>query len=88
MERETIKSVLVSIIEETRGDKVEQLDDRTNLREGLGFDSVDLVCMALEVQNQLGVNLSVAEMEPIKCVGDLLDLLQVRLVKPIISQAA
>jgi acyl carrier protein len=82
MEREAIKDVLLSIFEETRGDKVGNLDDQTNLREGMGFDSVDLVCMVLEVQNRLGINLTVGEMEPIRTVGDLLDLLQLRLNKP------
>jgi acyl carrier protein len=87
MEREAIKCVLLSIFEETRGEKVERIDDQTNLREGLGFDSVDLVCMVLEVQNRLNVNLTVAEMEPITRVGDLLDLLERRLIKPL-GQAA
>jgi acyl carrier protein len=87
MERSAIKSILLTIFEETRGEKVEQLDEDANLREGLGFDSVDFVCMVLEVQNRLGINLTIAEMEPIVRVADLLNLLETRLNTPLIRAA-
>jgi acyl carrier protein len=87
MERAAIKIVLHSIFEETRGDKVAELDEQTNLREGLGFDSVDFVCMVLEVQNRLGVNLTISEMEPVVRVADLLDVLESRMSSPLFRAA-
>ncbi len=83
MERAEIKTILLAILEETRGEPIARLDEQTNLREGLGFDSVDFVCMVLEVQNRLGVNLTIPEMEPIVQVADLLTLLENRLNTPL-----
>jgi acyl carrier protein len=88
MERAQIMQVLREVLEDTRGEPYEQLDEQSNLREGLGLDSVDLVCMVMEVQNRLRVNLSVAELEPIVCVKDLLDLLAARTAAPSTKQAA
>ncbi len=87
MERAQITTSLLAILEDTRGEPVEHLEEQTNLREDLGFDSVDFVCMVLEVQNRLGVNLTIAEMEPVVRVGDLLDLLEARLTAPIAQVA-
>jgi acyl carrier protein len=75
MERAQIMQVLREVLEDTRGEPYELLDEQSNLREGLGLDSVDLVCMVMEVQNRLRVNLSVAELEPVVCVKDLVELL-------------
>jgi acyl carrier protein len=88
MERAQIMQVLREVLEDTRGEPYEQLDEHSNLREGLGLDSVDLVCMVMEVQNRLRVNLSVAELEPIVCVKDLLDLLVARTAAPSTKHAA
>ena len=79
MDRATLRQTLVSILEENTGEKLEKFDESLNLRTELGLDSIDLVTMLIEVQQQLGVNITVADVEPITKVGELLDLLQTRL---------
>jgi acyl carrier protein len=79
MDRQSIRQALLRILEETRGEPCGEVDESTNLREGLGLDSVDLVCMVMEIQHQLKVNLSITELEPLICLGDLLNLLEAKL---------
>lgn len=79
MDRTTLQQKLVHMLEENRGEKLEKFDESLNLRTELGLDSIDLVTLLIEVQQQLGVNLTVADVQPINLVSELLDLLQARL---------
>jgi acyl carrier protein len=79
MERTRLRQILLEIFEDTRGDKFGHLDEQAYLREGLGLDSVDLVCMVMSVEDRIGVYLTEPEIAPLIRVADLLDLLEARL---------
>ncbi len=79
MDRKALRQLLREMVESNTGEPVERMEDDTDLRAGLGLDSVDVVTLAIEIQDRLKVNLAVSDFENIPCVGDLLDLLLTRL---------
>jgi acyl carrier protein len=79
MDRTALRQILKEMVEANTGEPVERFDDDTDLREGLGLDSVDVVSLAMEIQDQFRLSIAVAEFERLRCVGDLIDLLGARL---------
>ena len=79
IERAALRQTLKNMLEEERGESYPSLDESVTLREQLGLDSVDLVSLVLRIQDQFGVILPSEELEAVQRVGDLLDLLQVKL---------
>ena len=81
MDRNAIRLALVQQLEEDKGERVENMDDTVLLREGLGLDSIDVVTLVINIQSRFGIELKSEELEKIVTVGDLLDLLQVKLTQ-------
>jgi acyl carrier protein len=79
MDRTALRQVLKELVESNTGEPVERFEDDTDLRDGLGLDSVDVVSLAMEIQDQFRLSIAVADFEHLHCVGDLLDLLQTRM---------
>jgi acyl carrier protein len=80
MDRDTIRRTLIDLLEADTGEKHPDLDDRDNLREGLGLDSVDVVSIVSQIERQFRIRLTHEELEKLVTVGDVLDLLQAKLV--------
>ena len=59
MDRTTLRETFFRIIEETTGEQKPGLDEATELRIGLGLDSVDMVHLAIQSQTEIGVELTV-----------------------------
>jgi acyl carrier protein len=78
-DRESIKRTLVELLEADTGEKYENLDDSTNLREGLGLDSVDVVSVVSQIERQYRIRLTHQELETLSTVGDVLNLLEAKL---------
>ncbi|MCS6849639.1 MAG: acyl carrier protein [Gemmataceae bacterium] len=85
MERNALREALRKLVEEDRGEPVEQFDESLNLREQVGLDSVDVVSLVMAIQDRFGVVLTVADLEKVVTVADLLDVMQTKLAA---SQAA
>jgi acyl carrier protein len=81
MDRNAIRRALAQQLEEDKGERVENMDDAVVLREGLGLDSIDVVTLVINIQSRFGIELKSEELEKIVTVGDLLDLLQVKLAQ-------
>jgi acyl carrier protein len=81
MDRNAIRRALTQQLEEDKGERVENMDDTVVLREGLGLDSIDVVTLVINIQSRFGIELKSEELEKIVTVGDLLDLLQVKLAQ-------
>ncbi len=79
MDRETLLATLVSLLEEEMGEAVHHLKETTDLREGLGLDSVDVVGLVMRVEHQFRIRLAMEELMEVKRVGQLLDLVQAKL---------
>ncbi len=78
-DRETIRRTLVELLEADTGEKYPNLEDGTNLREGLGLDSVDVVSVVSQVERQFRIRLTHQELETLVSVGDVLNLLEAKL---------
>ncbi len=87
-DRESIRYTLIELLEADTGEKYANLDDRTNLREGLGLDSVDVVSVVSQIERQYRIRLTHQELETLVNVGDVLNLLQVKLAAITESSAA
>jgi acyl carrier protein len=77
--RETLRTTLLNLLEEEMGESVQLPDDDQDLRESLGLDSVDVVGLVMRIERQYKVRLATEELAAVKCVGDLLDLMEVKL---------
>ena len=64
------------------------MDEKTNLREGLGLDSVDVVSIVSQVERRFRIRLTHEELQTLVTVGDVLNLLEAKLKAGPESQAA
>jgi acyl carrier protein len=79
-DRESIRKTLVELLEADTGEKYPNLDESTNLREGLGLDSVDVVSVVSQIERQYRIRLTHQELETLATVADVLNLLESKLV--------
>jgi acyl carrier protein len=77
--RETLRTTLVTLLEEEMGEKYPLPQDDQDLRESLGLDSVDVVGLVMRIEREYHVRLSPDELANVKVVGDLLDLMEAKL---------
>jgi acyl carrier protein len=82
MDRVTLRQALLEQVQQETGQTYGDLPDELGLREGLGLDSIDVVTLVIGIQTRFGIELKAEELEKIATVGDLLDLLQVKLRAP------
>ena len=77
-DRDTIRQTLIELLEADTGEKYPDLDDKTNLREGLGLDSVDVVSIVSQIERRFRIRLTQQELEKLVSVADVLDLLETK----------
>jgi acyl carrier protein len=87
-DRESVRKLLIEILEADTGNSYAELTETDNLREGLGLDSVDIVSVVSQVERQFKIRLTHEELEKLVTVGDVLDLLTVKLSQPPLPAAA
>jgi acyl carrier protein len=87
-DRTMIRNTLIELLEADTGEKYPDLDDTTNLREGLGLDSVDVVSIVSQVERRFHIRLTHQELEKLVTVTDVLDLLEAKLSAPPAAQTA
>jgi acyl carrier protein len=78
-DRESLRAKLVALLEEEMGESYALPQDDQDLRETLGLDSVDLVGLVMRIEREFHVRLTPEELGLVKRVGDLLDLMEVKL---------
>ena len=81
-DRQSIRQTLIELIEADTGEKVADLGDSMNLKEELGLDSVDVVSIVSQIERRFRIRLTQQELEKLATVGDVLDLLQTKIVDP------
>ena len=79
---EVIRQTLVELLEADTGENYPNLDEKTNLREGLGLDSVDVVSIVSQIERRFHIRLTHEELQTLATVGDVLNLLQSKLAAP------
>jgi len=82
MDRENLRATLRDMLEEEMGENYEAFDDTTDLREGLGLDSVDVVGLVMRVERHFRIRLAMEELMDTRQLGQLLDLIQGKLAAP------
>ncbi len=88
-DRDSIRLSLLAYLEEDRGESIPSFDDATNIREGLGLDSVDVVGLVMQVERQFRIRLATEELTGIVTLGDMLDLLQAKIAtEPVAARDA
>jgi len=86
--RTEIRQILVELLESDTGEQYADLDDSKSLREELGLDSVDVVSVVSQIERRFRIRLTHQELEKLAKVGDVLDLLEVKLAAPPATAAA
>jgi acyl carrier protein len=79
MDRSVLARTLRDMLEQETGERFEHLDEQVDLRQERKLDSVDLVSLLLQIETRLNVKVESVEVEKVERVGDLLDLLEVKL---------
>ena len=79
MDREGIRRTVIELLEADLGEHYETLEDGQKLREELGLDSVDVVSVVSQIERRFRIRLSQQELEKLATVGDVLDLLELKI---------
>jgi acyl carrier protein len=80
MSRDDLRGTLSTLLEEEMGEPYELADDR-EIREGLGLDSVDVVGLVMRVEREFRIRLSMEDLQGVRTVGELIDVLQAKLAE-------
>jgi acyl carrier protein len=78
-DRAFIRRTLIELLEADTGEKYPDLEDNTNLRDGLGLDSMDVVSVVSQIERQFRIRLTHQELETMVTVGDVLNLLEAKI---------
>jgi acyl carrier protein len=87
-DRTAIRLTLVELMEADTGNTYVDLDDAKNLRTDLGLDSVDVVSIVSQVERRFRIRMSQQDLEKLVTVGDVLDLLQLKIQEAETAQKA
>jgi acyl carrier protein len=87
-DRQVIRQTLIELLEADTGEKYPDLDENTNLREGLGLDSVDVVSIVSQIERRFRLRLTQQELEGLVTVSDVLGLLETKFAAGPESSAA
>ncbi len=80
--RERLRTTLSNLLVEEMGESYPELTDDQDLRESLNLDSVDVVGLVMRIEREFRIRLATEELASVKCVGDLLDLMETKLAAP------
>ena len=76
MDRNVIKSQLMNVFENTGWINVEKAEnEESKLDDDLGFDSLDKIEVCMNIEKDFGIAIHDDEMDRIKTVGDVVNLL-------------
>lgn len=73
VDRQAIRKTLTQLVESETDMPSPPIDDRARLCEGLGIDSVDLVRVAMRIEQHFRIRLSQQELASANTVGDLVE---------------
>lgn len=79
IDRDSIRKTVIELLESDLGQTFETLQDNQKLREELGLDSVDVVSVVSQIERRFRIRLSTDELMSLSTVGDVLNLLEVKI---------
>jgi acyl carrier protein len=80
MDREQLRATLLNLLQEEMAEDYPSLTDDVELKDGLNLDSVDVVGLVMRIERELRIRLSMNDLQEVRTVGDLLDLLLATMV--------
>jgi acyl carrier protein len=86
MSRDELRTKLAVLLEEEMGEAYDNLEDERDLRDGLGLDSVDVVGLVMRIEREYHIRLTMEELQEIKVVGEMLDLLEAKLANQPVAE--
>jgi acyl carrier protein len=87
-DREMIRRTLIELLEADKGEKYPELADSMNLRDDLALDSLDVVSIVSQVERRFRIRLTHEELQALTTVGDVLNLLETKVVASASKSAA
>ena len=81
MNKEELKAKLkemIAVVDEELA-KTANVSDNMEIREGLGLDSLQIVELLFEIEEQLDVKIEDEEAQKLRTVGSLLDIIEAKL---------
>ncbi len=89
MERKELSAIVLELLEKETGETYPAVEESTTLREGLNLDSLDMAGLVLHIESHFGIQVETELLDGVKSVGDLLDVLQMKIsAKPAVRRAA
>lgn len=88
MERSQLSAVVLDLLEKETGETYPGVEESTTLREGLNLDSLDMAGLVLHIESHFGIQIETDLLDGIQSVGDLLDVLESKLVAKAVRKAA
>jgi acyl carrier protein len=88
MERSQLSAVVLDLLEKETGETYPGVEESTMLREGLNLDSLDMAGLVLHIESHFGIQIETELLDGIQSVGDLLDVLESKLVAKSVRKAA
>ena len=79
MDREALSEALRELYNDEVGASLDVLGDDVRLIADLGLDSVDVLSLIMQVERHFRIRLTRTEIQSVAVVGDLLDLVAIKL---------
>jgi len=76
MEREKIFEKVVNVLSDKLGVEENSIAESSSLTDDLGADSLDLVDLVMELEEQFGVKIDDSELEKLSTVKDVVDYIE------------
>lgn len=76
MERKELESQVINMVATSYKKNAEELTTVTSFKEDLGGASVQMVALVSEIENELDVELMLADASACATIGDLVDLIE------------
>lgn len=74
LDRKNVFSTVIEIAEADLGETFKDVTEATNLRTGLGMDSVDVVSLVSQVERRFRIRMNTEELLSLVTVGDMITL--------------
>jgi len=88
MTREELSTIVHELLEKETGESYPGLHESTKLRDGLNLDSLDMAGLVLHIESRFAIQIETELLDGIQSVGDLLDVLESKLVAKAVRKAA
>ncbi|GAB6189286.1 acyl carrier protein [Marinitoga arctica] len=75
MEKKELFEKVVEIMSESLSVEKEKITENASLTDDLDLDSLELVDLTMDFENELGISIDDSELEKIKTVGDIVEVL-------------